>query len=428
MINMNFKFVYLILFGLLLIFVASNTNAKTIVIKNANIYDGISDTPFKGNIQIEEDKIKRISSSNLQGDFIIDAKEKIVTPGLIATDTEIGIVEIGALSVTRDDSADMYKIGFSIYDAFNPNSTLIPWNRSNGVTTSLTIPQNTSSPIGGMGSLFVLDGKLNVTGVRDAAMVGQVGGSSSGSRSEHYAIIEDLLVMASSLSKKDLSSDSDIFELIGEWAVASAMELHPRDIKALFKIINDNVPLIMKSHRASDLLKLIEIKERFNLNMVIMGAQEAHLVKSELAEAGIPLIINPINNIPDSFDELASNIQMASRLEEAGIPIMFNVSRSHNYHLIRQGAGVAVANGMSYGAAIKSLTSVPAETFGMSDRGTLEVGKIADLIIWDEDPLEPSAMPEYVFISGENMDLTTRATRLTDRYTKDLDKPVTYRD
>ncbi len=381
-----------------------------------------------GNIQIEEDKIKRISSSNLQGDFIIDAQEKIVTPGLIATDTEIGIVEIGALSVTRDDSADMYKIGFSIYDAFNPNSTLIPWNRSNGVTTSLTIPQNTSSPIGGMGSLFVLDGKLNVTGVRDAAMVGQVGGSSSGSRSEHYAIIEDLLVMASSLSKKDLSSDSDIYELIGEWAVASAMELHPRDIKALFKIINDNVPLIMKSHRASDLLKLIEIKERFNLNMVIMGAQEAHLVKSELAEAGIPLIINPINNIPDSFDELASNIQMASRLEEAGIPIMFNVSRSHNYHLIRQGAGVAVANGMSYGAAIKSLTSVPAETFGMSDRGTLEVGKIADLIIWDEDPLEPSAMPEYVFISGENMDLTTRATRLTDRYTKDLDKPVTYRD
>ena len=428
MINMNFKFVYLILFGLLLIFVASNTNAKTIVIKNANIYDGISDSPFKGNIQIEEDKIKRISSSNLQGDFIIDAQEKIVTPGLIATDTEIGIVEIGALSVTRDDSADMYKIGFSIYDAFNPNSTLIPWNRSNGVTTSLTIPQNTSSPIGGMGSLFVLDGKLNVTGVRDAAMVGQVGGSSSGSRSEHYAIIEDLLVMVSSLSKKDLSSDSDIYELIGEWAVASAMELHPRDIKALFKIINDNVPLIMKSHRASDLLKLIEIKERFNLNMVIMGAQEAHLVKSELAEAGIPLIINPINNIPDSFDELASNIQMASRLEEAGIPIMFNVSRSHNYHLIRQGAGVAVANGMSYGAAIKSLTSVPAETFGMSDRGTLEAGKIADLIIWDEDPLEPSAMPEYVFISGENMDLTTRATRLTDRYTKDLDKPVTYRD
>ena len=100
MINMNLKFFYLILFGLLLIFVATNTNAKTIVIKNATIYDGVSDTPFKGNIQIEDDKIKRISSSNLQGDFIIDAQEKIVTPGLIATDTEIGIVEIGALSVT----------------------------------------------------------------------------------------------------------------------------------------------------------------------------------------------------------------------------------------------------------------------------------------------------------------------------------------
>ena len=100
MINMNLKFFYLILFGLLLIFVATNTNAKTIVIKNATIYDGVNDSSYKGNIQIENDKIKRISSSNLQGDFIIDAQEKIVTPGLIATDTEIGIVEIGALSVT----------------------------------------------------------------------------------------------------------------------------------------------------------------------------------------------------------------------------------------------------------------------------------------------------------------------------------------
>ena len=162
--------------------------------------------------------------------------------------------------------------------------------------------------------------------------------------------------------------------------------------------------------------------------MIIMGAQEAHLVKDIIAINDIPLIINPINNIPGSFDELASNIKMASILEKAGIELMFTAPRSHNFHLIRQGAGVAVAHGMSYEIAIKGLTSTPAKVFGIENRGEIKSGNYADIIIWDADPLEPSSMPEYVFINGENMNLTTRSTRLRDRYTSDPDKPNTYRD
>jgi len=414
------------IFGYALI--AFTANAQSIVIKNATIYDGVNNSPFVGNILIDQNKIKKISTSNLQADFIIDASEKIVTPGFIATATQIGIVEIGALSVTRDDSSNMYKIGFSIFNAFNPNSTLIPWNRSNGVTSAITLPNNTSSPIGGLGSFFVLDSRLDVTGASDMVMIGEFGGSSSKSRAEQFSIIEDLLILASSLSKSDINSDLELSDLIDKWAISDAMGLHPRDLRALYKLVNENLPLIIKSHRASDLLKLIELKEKFNLNIIIMGAQEAGLVAAKLAEYNIPLIFDPMNNIPESFDELASNIQMASKLEEVGIQMMFTVSRSHNYHLIRQGAGVAVSNGLSYGAAIKSLTSTPAEVFGIKDRGVIESGKIADLIIWEADPLEPSSMPEYIFINGENIDLTTRSSRLRDRYTKKLDKPVIYRD
>ena len=419
--------IYLVsIFGYALI--AFTVNAQTIVIKNATIYDGLNNSPFVGNILIDQNKIKKISSSNLQADLVIDASDKIVTPGFIATDTQIGIVEIGALSVTRDDSSNMYKIGFSIFNGFNPNSTLIPWNRSNGITSAITLPNNTSSPIGGLGSFFVLDSKFDVTGTSDMVMIGEFGGSSSKSRAEQFSMIEDLLVLASSLSKSDINSDLELSSLIDEWAISNAMDLHPRDLRALYKLVNENLPLIIKSHRASDLLKLIELKEKFNLNIVIMGAQEASLVAAKLAEHNIPLIFDPMNNIPESFDELASNIQMASKLEEAGIQMMFTVSRSHNYHLIRQGAGVAVANGLSYEAAIRSLTSTPAKVFGIEDRGVIESGKIADLIIWEADPLEPSSMPEYVFINGENIDLTTRSSRLRDRYTKKLDKPVIYRD
>ena len=402
--------------------------SNTTLIKNATIYDGVKNIPFKGNILIENGTIKRISSANMQADFVIDASGMIVTPGIIGTDTNIGIVEIGALSVTRDDSSEIYSIGFSIHDAFNPKSTLIPWNRSNGVTSALSLPQNTSSPIGGLGSYFLLDGELDITSNKDIVMIGNVGGSSNKSRAETFSVMDDLLSFASSINARDLSSDSDIADLIEGSPIADFMELHPRDVKALFKLVNDNLPLIISTHRASDILKLIELKEKYSLNLIIKGAQDASLVASQIAESNIPLIINPINNIPDSFDELASNIQMASRLEKKGIDIMFNTPRSHNFHLVRQGAGVAVANGMSYEAAIKAITSTPANVFNIDQRGEIKTGYFADIVIWDADPLEPSSMPEYVFINGKVIDLTTRSSRLRDRYTTQPEKPNTYRN
>ena len=412
---------------LCLVFVGS-LFADTTLIKNATIYDGVKNIPFEGNILIENGTIKRISSANMQADFVIDASGMIVTPGIIGTDTNIGIVEIGALSVTRDDSSEIYSIGFSIHDAFNPKSTLIPWNRSNGVTSALSLPQNTSSPIGGLGSYFLLDGELDITSNKDIVMIGNVGGSSNKSRAETFSVMDDLLSFASSINARDLSSDSDIADLIEGSPIADFMELHPRDVKALFKLVNDNLPLIISTHRASDILKLIELKEKYSLNLIIKGAQDASLVASQIAESNIPLIINPINNIPDSFDELASNIQMASRLEKKGIDIMFNTPRSHNFHLVRQGAGVAVANGMSYEAAIKAITSTPANVFNIDQRGEIKTGYFADIVIWDADPLEPSSMPEYVFINGKAIDLTTRSSRLRDRYTTQPEKPNTYRN
>tara|TARA_B100000941_G_scaffold207302_1_gene151471 strand:+ start:2391 stop:3662 length:1272 start_codon:yes stop_codon:yes gene_type:complete len=402
--------------------------AESVLIQNVTIYDGKINNPYVGNVLIENNKISRISTSSIRGDKVIDATGKILTPGIIATDTDIGIVEIGALSVTRDDSSSLYKIGFSIFDAFNPNSVLIPWNRSNGITSALTLPQNTDSPIGGLGSFFTLDSNIEITGMKDNVMIGRVGGSGAESRAETFAIMEDLLEFASSLNSREMESYKDIANLISDSPIAETMDLQPRDIKALYKLVNDNLPLIITANRASDLLKLIEIKTKYDLNLIIMGAQEAGLVADQIAENNIPLIINPINNIPESFDELAANIELAASLEKQGITLMFNAPRSHNYHWIRHGAGVAVANGMSYQGAIKALTSSPVEVFNLGNRGEIAQGKIADLIIWDSDPLEPSSMPEKMFINGEDIDLTSRMTRLTDRYIKNQEKPNGYRN
>ena len=397
------------------------------LITNANIYDGQLDKPYFGNILIKSGKIISISDDISNAKKVINADGKIVTPGFIAPDTEIGIVEIGSLSVTRDDSPKIYNIGFSIFDAFNPNSTLIPWNRANGITSALSLPKTSSSPIGGLGSFFDLNSDLNISGEKDMVMIGRVGGSSSKSRAETFALMEDILDLAFSIDSKVIESDIEIISFMNDMPIVNHLNLQVRDMKALYKLANNRLPLIIESNRASDILKLIKLKKKYNLNLIIMGAQEATLVSTQIAESKIPLIVNPINNIPNSFDELASNINASARLEQAGISLMFNAPRDHNYHLIRQGAGVAVANGMSYGGAIKALTSNFSEAFGISSKGVLKKGASADLIIWSSDPLEPSSIPEKVFINGVDLSLMTRSLRLQERYIKNLDKPNTYR-
>ena len=407
--------------------ISINVFSQTILIKGGEIYTGLNEESFVGDILIEGDTILEVSTKPLKGDIVVDATNKIITPGVIAPDTQIGILEIGAISETRDGDSDIYSMGFSVYDAINPNSTLIPWNRSNGVTSAITLPDFNWDPLSGMASFLLLDGSLRVNGMPDVALTGEIGAVSSGSRAESLILLRDLLEFAATLDEKDVASSKKLSEAIEDFEIAELMDLQPRDVIALYNLLNNNLPLIIKTNRASDILKLIDIKKLYGLNLILMSAQEATLVKGDIAENNIPVIVNPFDNIPDSFDELASNIRIASSLEEAGIKVMFSESRTHNYHLIRQGAGNAVANGMSYTGAIMALTSNVAKSFNIPDRGILQKGMKADLVIWEDDPLEPSTFPTKVFIDGNDMDLSTRSSRLTERYVDKRDLPNTYK-
>jgi imidazolonepropionase-like amidohydrolase len=416
-----------IIYCFALCFISISAFSQTIVIKGGEIHTGLNEEPFVGDILIQGDTILEVSTKSLKGDVVVDATNKIITPGVIAPDTQIGILEIGAISETRDGDSDIYSMGFSVYDAINPNSTLIPWNRSNGVTSAITLPDFNWDPLSGMASYLLLDGSLRVNGMPDVALTGEIGAISSGSRAESLILLKDLLEFASTLDEKDMSSPKKISEAIEDFEIAELMDLHPRDVIALYNLLNNNLPLIIKTNRASDILKLIDIKKLYGLNLILMSAQEAELVKNEIAENNIPVIINPFDNIPDSFDELASNIRISASLEEVGIKVMFSESRTHNYHLIRQGAGNAVANGMSYTGAIMALTSNVAKSFNITDRGILKKGMKADIVVWEDDPLEPSTFPMKVFIDGNDMDLTTRSSRLTERYVDKRDLPNTYK-
>ena len=127
-----------------------------------------------------------------------------------------------------------------------------------------------------------------------------------------------------------------------------------------------------------------------------------------------------MDNNPNSFDELSSSLQLAKLLSDAGVTVLFDTSRSHNYHLIRQGAGNAVAYGMDYLDAIAALSFDVAKVFNIENRGLLKKGYFADIVVWESDPLEPSSIPTDVIINGVRSDLTTRSSRLKDRYIQKL--------
>ena len=398
-----------------------NLSSETILLKGGLVHSGNGDSAKTQDILISDKTIVGIGTN-----LIIDGNTRVievnglpVTPGLISPMSNLGIVEINALDVTRDDESDLLSAGFSIFNAFNPHSTGIPWNRSNGVTSAMSTPSASSFPIFGLGSHFVLDGSLEIKGSKDIAMFGRLG-SSYGSRAETLSILESLLDIGKMV--KTLS-----IEEILEMNLADQLELQSQDIIALGKVVNDGMPFVIETNRAVDILQALSMKKKYGLNLVLVSVEEAPMVLDQLKESNTPVIIDPMDNIPNSFDELGSSLDLGKILDQVGIPIMFSTQRSHNYHLMRQGAGNAVAYGMSYETAIKGMSNTVAQTFRLDNRGSIETGKLADVIVWDGDPLEPSSFPKIVMIEGKLQDLSSRSTKLTERYTNTENKPSSYK-
>mgnify|MGYP001468240717 FL=1 len=395
--------------------------SQSVLLKGGMVHSGAGEEAKLQDILISGNMIAKIGNNlTINGKTqVIELNGLPVTPGLISPMSNLGIVEINSLDVTRDDESDILKSGFSIFNAFNPNSTGIAWNRSNGVTSAITSPGSSSFPMFGLASYFVLDGSLEIKGLKDIAMFGRMG-ASYGSRAETLTILESLLELGQ-------KAGSTPVEEVLEMRLADQLELQAQDIRALNNLVNKDLPFVLETNRAVDILQAIALKEKYGLNLVLSSVEEAPMVINQLQASGIPVIIDPMDNIPDSFDELGSSLMLGKVLDQAGIKVMFSTQRSHNYHLMRQGSGNAVAYGMSYESAIRGMTLTVAETFKLGNRGSLIEGKIADVVVWDADPLEPSSFPKFVFIDGKLQDLSSRSTRLTERYTNKDDKPSSYK-
>jgi len=406
--NLNKK----VFIGLLSLLISSFSFSEDLLLKNAKIHTATDrGTIEKADILIRDGIIVKIGKNIVSyGAVEKDLSGKVISPGLIAPQTQLGIVEIELIPETRDDRSDIYSAGLSIDSAFNPSSTLIPYNLTGGVTLSLTSPSS-SGLFSGLTSVFSLSGSLEESLVSsNIALSANISGGED-SMAAKILLLEDSLDLSSLLLSSNYRGD-----LKNDRLVPEDVNYSIRDLMALKKVINKEIPLVVRANRASDILTLIKLAERMDINLIINGAEEGWRVSRQLAEAKIPVILQPIDNIPNSFNELGSRLDNASLLHKSGVKILIGSHETHNAYLSRQGAGIAVSYGLPWGEALKGLTKNIAEVFKLEKRGSLQPGYIADIVIWSGDPLEVTSFVEQVYLSGESVPTKNRSMRLKERY------------
>jgi imidazolonepropionase-like amidohydrolase len=395
-----------------------SASGPVVAIINAEIHTATGPSIQRGTIVMRGGRIAAVGSNVPvpAGAKVIDAADKIVTPGWIESSTSIGIVEI---PMSADGTADQnttdkeLSAAFQVVDSFNPRSTVIPVTRVDGITRAMVAPGGTGNVIEGQGAIFDLGGEQVPQSVTKApaamfAALGEAGAAlAGGSRSSAVLRLREALQDAVDFSQHRAA-----------WNAAQRRDYARGrlDLEALRPVIRGEIPLAIQANRASDMLTAIRLGEEFNLRLVLVGAAEGWMVADELARKKIPVVVKPLTNIP-SFDAPGASLENAARLQRAGVTLALSTFETHNARNLRQEAGNAIANGLDRRAALRAVTLNAAEVWDVADRtGSLEVGKDADVVIWSGDPFELATSAERVFIRGVEIPKQTRQTQLLEKY------------
>jgi imidazolonepropionase-like amidohydrolase len=346
----------------------------------------------------------------------------VLTAGLIGVGVPLGLVEISLEASTRDlapegDDADPVRASFRAADGYNPRSTLIPVARMEGVTAAVVAPEG--GLVAGTSAFVELAGTPAEPGVLDGVAALHVdlgdGGvhAAGGARPSALRRLRRILDDAALYRRR--SRDFDARRL-------RELSVSPDDLARLGEALAGTLPVVVEVSRADAIVRALELAEAYGLDLVLSGAEEAHLVADRIAAAGVPVLLEPTRNLPRSFSRLASGTGNAAQLERAGVPVLIAAEGAHELRNLRQEAGNAVAAGLDRAGALAAVSSRPAAVFGQADRlGLLRTGRRANLVVWDGDPFEVTTSAVLVSIAGRPQPLRSRQSALFERY-RDLDQ------
>ncbi|MEM6803947.1 MAG: amidohydrolase family protein [Bacteroidota bacterium] len=400
----------------------SKATSGTFALTHATIHT-VSNGTLTGTLIIEGDKITALGAdvSIPSGATEIDCSGKHIYPGMIDGGTTLGLAEIGSISLTND----FREVGelnphMQALTAVNPNAVAIPVTRVNGITTVLAQP--TGGILPGTAALINLHGytpKQMYAGFKAVRLLFPATGRRSrrDRRSE-----ED---MKKDLDKK-LKRLNEIWTQAKTYAEVAAAhkagkaekpDYYP-EMEALVPVVKGEAKLLLEVNSASDILSAISWCEDKGIDAIFTGVAEGWRVAEKLAEANIPVITGPMLQNPrrasDRYDRAYANPGI---MQKAGVKVAIRTNDSENVRNLPFNAGFAAAYGMGTEEALKAVTIVPAEIFGVSaNLGSLEVGKSATLFVSDGDPFETKTQISHLFIGGWNIPIDSRQIRLYDEF------------
>lgn len=406
-----------------LVLSATATQAQTVAITGGKVYPVSGPVIEGGTVLFRDGKIVAVGRDvAVPADARrIDATGKIVTPGLVNAATELGLTEIGAVGSTREYGAPNAENGitaaFTPWIGLNPTSILLAPAREAGVTTVMVAPEG-GLISGQAGVVHLVPGDAQDMILRSpVGMVATLGpgrGANGGSRAETLLKLREVLDDA----KAYRTRRADF-----ERAQIRPLAASRLDLEALQMVLDGRIPMIIEAEKSSDIQAAMKLAKDYGFKMILAGGAEAWMVADELATARIPVLTGAMNNIPESFATLGQRQENAGLLSKAGVQVSVignaggGDEDAFNVRNVRFEAGNAVAYGMDWNAALRSITLTPAETFGVADRvGSLAPGRSADVVIWSGDPLEFATQPEHVFIAGREVTAPSRQDLLEDRY------------
>jgi imidazolonepropionase-like amidohydrolase len=417
---------------------AQSQTSATYALTHAKIFT-LAGTPIEdGTLVIRDGKIAAVGSNVdiPQGAQVIDAKGLQVYPGLFDPITQMGLSEIGAVSATVDTSeAGGYNPDVVAATAVSPSSEHIPVTRASGITEVLAVPGSGGfASGGGRGVLGGQASAIHLAGwtinemllKKSAAMV--LNWPLIETRSFDFATFtrkEKPYAEAKQEYEKQADELTDWIERARHYAqvmdkVSPAKFDRDLKLEALVPVVRGELPVLVFADRVRDIRNAVEFCEKQKLRMILAGGSEAYKVKDLLRSKGIPVILRPMLTLPveedDPYDRLLSQ---PAELAAAGVKFAFASFDNSFARRLGQNAANAVAYGLPYDEALKAVTIYPARIFGLDDQiGTLEQGKVANIIVTNGDPLELTSDVRYLFIKGQLTSMDNRHVRLYEKYSK----------
>ena len=379
------------------------------------------ETIESGTVVVRDGRIAAVGA-NVEvptGARIIQAAGMVVTPGLINAGTALGLSEIGAVAATQDanELADV-NAAVKAAVAVHPHSEMLPVTRVNGVTTALAVPGG--GLITGQSALIDLAGWTPPELVARSPLAMHIDfpellDRPEGSPEENTEARERVETERKTLRQWIRRAQAYAGALAeGTAAVASD---DADDLQALVPVVRGSVPVVIEAQSEEGITAALAFATQFGLRLILESTRDVWRVVDDIAAADVPVLLGPLPGRAPTHDPYDAVVTAASLLEAAGVPFAFRTGGATNARNLPYHAGLAVAHGLSRAAAWQALPKGAAEILGVDDLyGSLEVGKVANIVVADGDLLDVPTQIGHVLIRGQEIEMSSRHTRLWETF------------